>query len=257
MTAEFLAGKRVVITRPAGQAQSFIDALIAAGAKPILFPTIEIAAIPDNVALDSALARLGSYDWILFTSVNGVGAALVRMQGLKIPIDTLNTRQVAAIGPATAAALTEYGVRVALQPEEYVAEAIVEVLRERGAIAGQRFLLLRADIARATLREQLTADGGVVDEIPVYQTMRGQPDPAAFAELRRGADVITFTSSSSVRFFFELLGGEALKVAANAQIMCIGPITAQTARDLGLQVTSIAREYTIPGLLNVMQEALT
>lgn len=257
MTAHTLAGKRIVITRPAAQSQAFIEALIAAGATPILFPTIQIAPIADNAPLDSALARLSAYDWIVFTSVNGVRVVVDRMQATNSPNDALNTRPIAAIGPATAKALTDWGIRVALQPEEYVAEAIVESLKERGAIAEQRFLLLRADIARPTLREQLSANGGIVDEIPVYQTVRGQPDPAAYVELRRGVDVITFTSSSTIRYFCELLGDEALKIAARAQIMCIGPITAQTARERGLHVTAVAQEYTIPGLLSVMQEAIT
>jgi uroporphyrinogen-III synthase len=251
-----LAGKRVVITRPALQAQPFIDALVKAGASPILFPSIQIVPIPDNVQLDSALMRLSRYDWVVFTSVNGVQVTLERMQALNLSHDALNRQQVAAIGPATAAALTDHGVHVTLQPDEYIAEAIVTTLREQEMLAGQRFLLLRADIARATLREQLVAYGGIVDEVPVYQTVRGQPDPTAFAELQRGVDVITFTSSSTVRFFFELLGNEALKVAANAQIVCIGPITAQTARDLGLPVTSVAQDYTVPGLLSVMRETL-
>jgi len=257
MTAQALSGKRVVITRPAAQAQPFIDALVAAGAKPILFPTIQIVPIKANGPLDSALARLSTYDWIVFTSVNGVNVALERMRMLNIPFDALNARQVAAIGPATSAALSDFGVRITLQPDEYVAEAIVERLAGRRAIAGQRFLLLRADIARSTLREQLIAGGGLVDEIPVYQTVRGQPDPSIFVELRRGIDVITFTSSSTVRFFFALLGDEAIKVAASAQIICIGPITAQTARESGLHVAAIAQDYTVAGLLTVMQEALT
>ncbi|MHB8629083.1 MAG: uroporphyrinogen-III synthase [Aggregatilineales bacterium] len=255
-TPQPLTGKRIVITRPAAQAQPFINALIAAGATPILFPTIQIMPISDNAPLDSALAHLSAYDWIVFTSVNGVRVVSERMQLLNFSVTTLNAHQVAAIGPATAKALTDRGIRVALQPDEYIAEAIVEALKQRGAIAGQRFLLLRADIARPTLREQLVANGGIVDEIPVYHTVRGQPDPATFAELRRGVDVLTFTSSSTVLFFCELLGDEALKIAANAQIMCIGPITAQTARDLGLHVASTAEDYTVPGLLNVMQEAL-
>ncbi len=256
-TPQALTGKRIVITRPAAQSQPFIDSLIAVGATPILFPTIQIVPLADSSLLDSALANLSAYDWIVFTSANGVRLALERMQQLNFSVGTLNAHQVAAIGPATAKALTDQGIRVALQPDEYVAEAIVESLKKRGAITGQRFLLLRADIARPTLREQLIANGGLVDETPVYQTVRGQPDSTAYAELRCGVDVITFTSSSTVRYFCELLGDEAIKIAVNAQIMCIGPITAQMARELGLHVAATAREYTVPGLLNVMQEALT
>ena len=190
MTAQALSGKRVVITRPEAQAQPFIDALVAAGAQPILFPTIQIAPIPDNASLDSALVRLTAYDWVVFTSVNGVQVTLERMRMLNIACETLNACHIAAIGPATSAALIDSGIRVTLQPDEYVAEAMVDTLAKRDAIGGQKFLLLRADIARPTLREQLTAGGGLVDEIPVYQTVCGQPDPEAFAELLAPADIL-------------------------------------------------------------------
>jgi uroporphyrinogen-III synthase len=248
-----LRGKRVVITRPASQAQSFIDGLSAAESVPILFPTIQIAPIQDNPLLDSALRTLSRYDWIVFTSVNGVHSVLDRMTELGMRVAALNSASVAGIGPATVAALRNRGVQVDLQPAEYVAEAIFTALNEREVIDGSHFLLLRADIARVTLREQLSEAGGIVEEIPVYQTVRGEPDPGAFAELRRGVDVITFTSSSTVRYFFELLP-DARDIASRARIVCIGPITAQTARDFGLTVALVAESYTVDGLLTALLE---
>ncbi len=247
-----LEGKRIVITRPEAQAQEFVDFLRQAGAFPIIFPTIQIAPLMDNKRLDLALMRLANYDWIIFTSANGVRVACDRLQMLGQPVSLLSKCQIAVIGPATAATLSSYGLRVALQPEEYIAESIFEVLLEQGSIAGKRFLLLRADIARTTLREQLVANGAMVDEIPVYRTVRGEPDLAAYAQLRSGVDIITFTSSSTVRFFFELLGVEAQKVAGKAVIACIGPITAQTARSLGLNVDIVADEYTVTGLISAL-----
>ncbi len=235
-----LAGKRIAITRPEAQTADFVAALRQAGAVPIIFPTIQIAPIPNNSPLDSALRNLKRYDWVIFTSVNGVKVALDRMREIDLAPSALNVCQIAVIGPATAAALMEHGVRVDVQPTEYIAEAIVVALAGNKPLAGQRFLLLRADIARPTLRDELIASGANVDEIPVYHTVRGNPDPSAYAELRAGIDVLTFTSSSTVRHFFDLLGDEALIIGNGALVACIGPITAKTAQEMGLRVDLIA-----------------
>ncbi len=252
-----LAGKRIVITRAAAQAQPMLDALRTVGAVPILFPTIQIAPIADNVPLDSALQHVDEYDSVIFTSVNGVDVVLDRMRALHIAPTRLNALCVIVIGPATATALHDHGVRVDVQPPEYVAESIVETLRAQNAIAGRRFLLLRADIARATLREQLIAGGAAVAEIPVYHTIHGTPSALTFDEMRAGVDIITFSSSSTVRNFCDLLGDEAHTLTERALIACIGPITAQTARELGLRVDVVANDYTIAGLLTALTEHLT
>jgi uroporphyrinogen-III synthase len=249
-----LAGKRIIVTRPEAQSGGIVANLREVGARPILFPTIQIAPLLDNGALDAALQDVRGYDWVIFTSVNGVLAAAARMDALGVPFAALNTPEVAAIGPATTAALTDRGVRVSLSPSEYVAEEIVHELRARHDLAGLRILLPRADVARAVLREQLMAGGAIVNEVPTYRTIRGEPDTQAFVEVRRGADWITFTSSSTVRHFFELLGDEARRVAAGAQIACIGPITAATAREYGLRVAVVAERYTVSGLLNALTE---
>jgi uroporphyrinogen-III synthase len=251
-----LAGKRVVSTRPEAQAQEFVAMLREAGAIPVIFPTIQIAPLEDTSELDSALRRLSDYEWVVFTSVNGVNQSLERMQTLAIPLETIQSRQIAVIGPATRAALNRFGIEAALQPDEYIAEAIVESLKAYGPIAGKRFLLLRADIARAALREQLVEVGANVDEVSVYRTVRGEPAPEAYSALRAGVDVITFTSSSTVRYFFDLLGDEVPAVTRGAKIICIGPITAKTARDLGLNVDGVAEEYTVPGLVSALTEIM-
>ena len=250
-----LSGKRIVITRPATQAQSLIDNLLSFEAVPILFPTIQIAPIQHNPALDLALNHLSHYDWVVFTSANGVRVVVDRLASLGMEATVLNAASIAAIGPATATALQDQAVRVDLQPVEYVAEAIFDELQRRGTVTNNRFLLLRADIARATLREQLIAAGAAVEELPVYYTVCGLPDPAAFVELRHGVDMITFTSSSTVRCFFELLP-DALEIAAQARIACIGPITAQTARDYGLNVALVAESYTVEGLMTALLQPL-
>ena len=248
-----LAGKRVVATRAEGQTAEFIALLREAGAVPIIFPTIEIVPLDDTAELDAALSRLGDYDWAIFTSINGVKHVMARIQALgKSPSD-FNVCNVVAVGETTEAVIRDYGINVALRPAEYVAEAILAGLADRGPLAGKRFLLLRVDTARAVLRDQLVAAGGLVDEVAVYRTAIGNPDAAAYAELRQGADVITFTSSSTVRNFFALLGSEALSIASHARVACIGPITAQTAREYGLHVDVAASEYTVRGLMKALE----
>jgi len=156
---------------------------------------------------------------------------------------------IAAIGPATAHALEAHGVAVTLIPDEYVAESIVASI---GDVRGQRILLPRADIAREALALELRQRGAVVDEIAAYRTLPAQPDPSGLAELQRGVDVITFTSSSTVRNFVALVGQEA--ILSHTLIACIGPITANTARELGWRVDIMAREYTMTGLVAALAE---
>ncbi len=251
-----LAGKRIVITRAESQSAEFADMIREAGAIPILFPTIQIEPIPNNVELDSALQHLDQYDWVVFTSANGVRLVLDRMEQLGVPVTALNNYHIAVIGPGTGILLRERKIRIDLLPDEYVAEAIVQVLLTKKMVTGKRFLLLRADIARPTLREQLIEQGAIVSEVPVYHTIKGNPTPEAYAALRAGVDMITFTSSSTVRFFFELLGDEAKSVAHKANIICIGPITEKTARDMGLNVLITSQEYDIKGLMETIQFAV-
>lgn len=236
-----LAGKRIVVTRPRAQAAGLYQQLAALGAEPILFPTIEIAPVDDYRALDRALSQLAHYRWLIFTSVNGVAAFWDRWEragGGSLP----TALRVAAIGPATAAALEQRGARPALIPHEYVAEAILDQI---GPVEGKWILLPRADLAREVLADELGRRGAIVHEIAVYRTLPAAPDPHGLAELRRGVDALTFTSSSTVRNFVALVGREISAVC----VACIGPITAQTARQLGLPVHVVARTYTSAGLV--------
>ena len=237
-----LAGKRILVTRPRAQAADLSEKLAALGAEPVVFPTIDIAALDDYSALDRAIAQLETYQWIIFTSVNGVAAFWQRLAHAKKTGQTLNDIQIAAIGPATARALNEVGVRAEFVPDEYVAERILDGM---GDVAGQRILLPRADIAREALAIELERRGAIVDEIAAYRTLPAAPDPRGLSELRCGVDVITFTSSSTVRNFVALVGNETF----GAAIACIGPITAQTAREAGLRVDVTASEYTTDGLV--------
>lgn len=248
-----LAGKRVVVTRAEGQSVELIARLREAGAVPIVFPTIEIVPLAEHSALDVALQHLQDYAWVIFTSANGVRNVFARMETLHIAAEAFAECQVAAVGPVTAALLEQHGVAVTLCPEEYVAEAILSALAQRGGVADKRILLLRVEVARAVLRDELLAAGAQVDEVPVYRTVLGTPDPAAYAELREGADIVTFTSSSTVKNFVTLLGDEAHHIARNALVACIGPITAQTARELGFQVAIVAADSTVAGLLAALE----
>lgn len=234
--AKPLAGRRIVITRPESDARRLAARLEALGGEPIVAPAIRIE-FADPAPLDAALARLPRYQWVIFTSRNGVEAVFRRTDRLAGP-------RVAAIGPATAAELRQHGVEPDLVPAEYVAEAVLEAL---GEVGGQRILLPRADIARGALPEGLRARGAVVDEIAVYHT-RGADGPRPRLD---GVDAVTFTSSSTVRSFLE-----AGPVPQGAKVVCIGPITAQTARESGLDVTEVAGEYTEDGLVAALVAAL-
>jgi uroporphyrinogen-III synthase len=245
-----LTGKRILVTRAQKQAADLCEALAAEGALPIPFATIEISPLKDFTQLDKAFAGLaaGEYAWVIFTSVNGVTACQERLAQTGLGPEILSSARVAAIGPSTAGVLHSLGVNVDFMPHEYVAERILDGL---GDVARKNILLPRAEMARPALAEALHEAGAIVNEIPVYYTLQPSPDPAGLQTLRQGVDVITFTSSSTVRNFASLVGTEE---TSPALVACIGPITAQTAREMGLQVDIVAKEYTIPGLVQAIKE---
>lgn len=244
-----LTGKRILVTRPRAQAADLCDKLSALGAQPILFPTIEIAPLDEYSSLDRAIASLDQYHWVIFTSVNGVDAFWKRLNIVEAR-HASPPLKVAAIGPATARALHKNGVRPELIPDEYVAEAILEKI---GDVKDKWILLPRADIAREALAVELSNRGAIVHEIVAYRTLPSAIDPNGLAELQRGVDAITFTSSSTVRNFVALVDRSSIR-SWQSVIACIGPITAQTARDVGLRVDVTAREYTMEGLVVALED---
>jgi len=244
-----LTGKRVLVTRPRTQATAFIEKLTVLGSVPVVFPTIEISSLEDTKLLDHSIASLNTYQWVIFTSVNGVSAFWQRLDVLGKGNDVFTGIQIAAIGPATAQALVEKGLQPNFVPKEYIAEAILPGL---GDVRGLRVLLPRAEIARKALVEALQNQGALPEEIAVYRTLPAQPDSQALAELEKGVDIATFTSSSTVQNFFDLLGGRPLDLLKGAVIACIGPITAETARKLGLAVDIVAKDYTVDGLIEAL-----
>ena len=245
-----LAGKIVVVTRAAAQAGALRDALEAEGARVVLAPTIVIEPPADWAPLDAALGRAGAYRWIIFTSVNGVEMVRRRLGESGRGVEELRGSRVAAIGPATAAALAAWGLAPALVPEEYVAEGLAR--RLAGALVpGDRVLLPRAAETRDLLVRELSAAGAAVDEVAAYRTRPAAGTGAAVkALLARGeVDVVTFTSSSTARYFAALFApGELAFLMRGVRVACIGPITRATAEELGLSTAIMPAEYTIPAL---------
>lgn len=248
-----LAGRRIVVTRARAQADELAGALATLGAEVIAAPVIRIEPLPDLAPLRAALADLARYSWIVFTSRNTVDIVCDHLVEWGVAVGALAARPVAAIGPATAAALVQRGVTPALVPPQFVAEAVVEALAARGSLRGARVLLPCAERARDALPDGLRALGAVVDVIPVYRTVAEAGNGADLAaELAAGrVDAVTFTSSSTVQHFVELVGREAAAAPRYAAAV-IGPVTAATARGLGLPVTIEAAEYTAPGLVQAI-----
>jgi uroporphyrinogen III methyltransferase / synthase len=243
-----LFGRRIVVTRPRGQAQAFAALLEAEGAEVIALPTIAPAPPAHWDDVDAALARLGTYAWLVLTSPHGVEVFFERLRALGRDVRELAGVAIAAIGPATAAVIGARGLNVAVTPKEYRAEAVADALVAAG-VTGKRVLLARAAGARGVLPERLRAAGALVDDVATYRTVlppEAAAAPALFAGDRR-PDLVTFTSSSTVTNFARLFPGHDLKtVLAGIAVGCIGPVTAATARDLGLTVEVEPATYTVP-----------
>lgn len=246
-----------MVTRPREQAGELVRALAALGAEVVAAPTIRVEPLPPSEleALRAALADLARYRWIVFTSQNAVQVVCDRLVEWGLAPSVLSAAAVAAIGPATAAALVRRGITPALVPDAFVAEAVVDAIAAHGEIRGSRILIPRALEARDALPEGLRALGAVVDVIPVYRTVpeRGGGDGRELAaEILAGRiDAVTFTSSSTVRRFVELVGREAATSGRFAAAV-IGPVTATTARELGVAVTIEAPRFTVPDLVDAL-----
>ncbi len=285
LTTQPLQGKRVLVTRTRAQASALSGRLHALGASPIEFPTIRVEPPQEWEVLDSALKSLYTmpdgmnrpYDWVVFTSANGVNICCERLRELGYEMSRdgqspWGSTRVAAIGPATAHALARYGITADLVPPAYIAEsvaaALIEDARRRGeTLAGVRILLARAAEARKVLHTTLQQEGAEVDEIAAYSTVPVAGDDERGREVlallqAQQLDILTFTSSSTVRNFMHWLT-QCQERASNdlislvtrnphLHVACIGPITSQTARSLGLDVYIEAQEYTIDGLVEAI-----
>ncbi|MGH3086954.1 MAG: uroporphyrinogen-III C-methyltransferase, partial [Rubrobacteraceae bacterium] len=244
-----LFGKRIVVTRYRAQAGELSKRLESLGAEAVEFPTIEINPPKDFGPLDEAIRDLDSFDWLVFTSVNGVKAFLKRLSHHGLDLRSIpREAKIAAIGPATAEGIEAAGLRVDVVPKEHRAEALLEEV-SGGSLAGRRVLVPRAKVAREVLPEKLREAGAEVVVPPAYESTPSSKGKGALAKrLRAGEiDCVTFTASSTVENFVKAFGEEAASLLERTKVACIGPITADTARKHGVRVNIEAEEYTIPG----------
>lgn len=237
-----LFGKRILVTRAREQASDLVAQLEAFGAEAIEFPVLRIAPLEWD-------EPVGGYDWVIFTSVNGVRCFFDRLRALGHDVRAIGSARVGAIGPATAEALEARGLRVDYVPPSFVAEAFAEHFPEDPV--GRRILIPRAREARDVLARRLSERGAQVCVLPVYETLPNTDLSQDIGRrIREGRfDAVTFTSSSTVRNLVAAVGADALR---GVFVACIGPITAETARHLGLTVGVVAEEHTIPGLVRAL-----
>lgn len=250
-----LFGRQVLVTRAREQASALTAALENLGAQCLEAPSIAIVPPDSYSALDGALARLDSYQWLIFTSANGVDSFFRRLREAGRDARALAGLKVAAIGTPTASRLREYGITADVVPVEFRAEGVVEALAGR-VEPGMRVLIPRAAVARDVLPEELTKAGAVVDVVEAYRTVTADTDGTKLAEkLAAGEiDLITFTSSSTVTNLLAILGPEAAQLIGKAKVVCIGPITASTCMEYGIKPDVIAEEFTIAGLVQAICE---
>ncbi len=265
-----LSGVRVLVGRARHQAGALSAQLRSLGADVIEIPFIEIRKPKSFKPLDSALKNLDTYDWLILTSVNGVEAMWKRLKKLRLTAPSKSSRssatgdgtlRIAAIGPATKKAIEQSGGPVHVVPKEYVAESVVRSLKSK--VKGKRVLLVRAKVARDVIPTQLRNAGAHVDVVEAYETVvppRSRARlKAALKNSRKRPHVVTFTSSSTVKNFVELLGSRKTKSRALDGVLMssIGPVTSSTLRDLGLPVNIAAKEFTIPGLVSAIVQTFT
>jgi uroporphyrinogen III methyltransferase/synthase len=246
-----LAGRRIVVTRTRKQAGALSEQLRQLGAEVIELPTIRIEPPSDLRAFAELVQDAHSYDWIVFTSPNGVTAFFEMFYKLYDDAREIGGARIAAIGPATGQRVRDYHLKVDLQPAEFVAEGVVREFKKEGDIENLRILIARAEGARDLLPKELGALGAIVDVAIAYRTVAETNDrtEARSRLAAEGADMITFTSSSTVENFLAL----GLPWPPGMQVASIGPITSQTARDKGLAVAVEASRHDIPGLVEAIR----
>lgn len=239
-----LHGLSLVVTREATQAEGLVKQLAGLGASVVRCPVLEFGPPDDEAPLADCLEELGSYDWILFTSANGVDAFLKALRASGRDLRALSQAWIGAIGPGTARALGAWHLNADLIPEKYVAEGFLLALQEQAP--GRRFLIPRAQEAREVLPDGLRLAGGEVDVVPVYRTGIPAVSSDVIAQAK-AADWVLLASSSSARHYAQLVG-----VRPEQNVLAIGPITAQTALELGWTQLEVAEEYTLDGMLAVL-----
>ncbi len=242
-----LFGKRIVVTRAKGQAGGLAASLEALGACVIEIPTIEMQPPADPAPLDRAIDNLASYDWLIFTSANGVRYFIERLDRSATDLRSLRAR-ICAIGPATRAAVEALHLKVDLMGAEYVAESLLEAFAAHD-LSGKRVLLPRAAVARDVIPTELAKRGAEVDVAEAYRTVA----PEVTEPFPDAVDAITFTSSSTVQNFVSLYGAESLR---GVKAISIGPVTTRTALSLGVEIAAEAQPFTVDGLLEAIERVV-
>jgi uroporphyrinogen III methyltransferase/synthase len=253
-----LFGRRVLVTRPRDQAAELVDRLVALGAEPVEAPMIRIVPPEDLGPLRRAASQPDAFDLIVFTSANAVDAFMTVLLTGERDLRALKGPQLCAVGTATAEKLASYGLKVDLMPTEFRAEALAAALVDRGTLDGARVLLPRADIGREIIAEQLRAAGALVTDVIAYRTIledtQREGDPDVYGMLLEGRiDVVTFTSASAVRNFATVYGrDQAADLLKATAVAAIGPVTADAADQLGIQVSIQPATYTVPELVEAI-----
>ncbi len=245
-----LFGKRIIITRARKQASDLVKMLSDLGADCIESPSIKVIEPSDYTPMDNAIENLTKYDWIVFTSVNGVEYFFDRLFSKGYDVRKLHTMKTACIGPATAEKLRGFGLKSDIIPKNYRAESVVDAFQNE-AVKDKNILIPRAEQARPVLPVELKKMGAIVDEVVAYRTIEVTENAEVLIDqLRSGSvDAVTFTSSSTVKNFVAVLPeAEITDIMKNVKVACIGPITADTAKELGIKTDICADTYTIPGL---------
>lgn len=248
-----LFGRRVLVPRPAGQAERTAQALRERGAEPRVVPVIEIAPPTDPAPLESAVTRLHGYDWVLFTSANGVERLFAALRRSGRDARAFGTSKIGVIGPRTADALERFGVRADRVAEEHIGEGLARDVLLQGT--PRRVLIVRALVARDALPNLLREAGAEVDVVAAYETRPAAPGPKSLVELveTRAVDTVLFTSSSTVTTTVERLGPHARELLGALTVASIGPITTRTAEELGIRVDVTATTFTVDGLLDALE----
>jgi uroporphyrinogen-III synthase len=254
-----LSGCRVLVSRAKKQAGVLSDLLRDRGCQVVEIPFIEIRKPSSYTPLDTALKNIADYDWLILTSVNGGEAMFERMAKKKVDASSLSHLKIAAIGPATKSAIEKHGLRVTVTPKEYIAESVVASLHNK--VPDKRVLLVRAKIARDVIPRELRKAGAQVDVVEAYETVAPEASARRLRSVLTGArkpHAITFTSSSTVRNFIDLLGVRDARASIKAGVhtASIGPVTSATLREFELPVNIAAKQYTMQGLVDAIVAAV-
>ena len=251
-----LHNKRILITRDRFQSRALSQILAQRGAQPVELPTIEIAPLENYDNLDGALRQINEYDWVIFTSVNGVQGFFKRLYYQGWDSRHLSAIRFCAIGSSTKSSLAEYGIKADFVPNDFTSEHVVRAFAGYN-LHDHRILLPRSEITDAKLPEGLRSMGAHVDDVPVYRILIPEESRRRVDQLiDSGVDVTIFASSSSVTNLMLLLGGDPSRIARSC-IVCIGPVTAQTAKDKGLRVDVVPQEHTIQAIVEMLEYYFT